>query len=105
MTISNKNGVMFFEELRSLETELHTLEASRNRHGNAATSRFREFGRSGRRYTRADILNEFGPSVLPAVRSEKFELAVSAEVIALLRYVSAHEDADGKQSRDMLRSS
>ncbi len=105
---SNDNGVMLLEELRSLETELHTIEARRNRERMEALLHpdFVEFGRSGRRYTRADILNEFGPtSVLPAVRSENFDLAVLAEGIALLTYASAHEDADGKQSRHTLRSS
>jgi hypothetical protein len=29
---SNNNDVMLLEELRSLETELHTIEARRNRH-------------------------------------------------------------------------
>ncbi|MFL6451667.1 MAG: DUF4440 domain-containing protein [Bryobacteraceae bacterium] len=65
-----------------------------------------EFGRSGKRYTRADILNEFGPtSVLPVVRSDNFRLDILAERIALLTYASAHEGADGKRSRHTLRSS
>jgi hypothetical protein len=105
---SNNNGVMLFEELRNLEPELHTIEARRNRQRMETLLHpdFVEFGPSGRWYTRADILNEFGPtSVLPAVRSENFDLAVLAEGIALLTYVSAHEDADGKQSRHTLRSS
>jgi len=105
---ANNNDVMLLEELRRLETELHTIEArcNRQRMETLLHPDFVEFGRSGRRYTRADILNEFGPtSVLPAVRSENFDLAVLAEGIALLTYVSAHEDADGKQSRHTLRSS
>ncbi len=99
---------MLLEELRNLETELHTIEARRNRQRMKVLLHrdFVEFGRSGKRYSRADILNECGPtSVLPAVRSEKFELAVLADGIALLTYASAHEDADGKQSRHTLRSS
>jgi hypothetical protein len=105
---SKNNNSMLFEELRRLETELHTIEARRNRRRMETLlhSDFVEFGRSGRRYTRTDILNEFGPtSVLPTVRSGSFELAVLAEGIALLTYVSAHEDVDGKQSRHTLRSS
>src|SRR5205823_8738697 len=47
-----------------------------------------------------------GPtSVVPTVRSGNFDLAVLAEGIALLTHASAHEDADGKQSRHTLRSS
>src|SRR5947209_6765975 len=99
---------MLLEELRILETELHTIEARRDRPRMEKLLHpdFVEFGRSGRRYSRADILNEFGPtSVLPAVRSGDFRLDVLAEGIALLTYVSAHEDADGKRSRHTLRSS
>jgi hypothetical protein len=99
---------MLLEELRRLETELHTIEARRNRQRMETLLHpdFLEFGRSGTRYTRADILNEFGPaSVLPTVRPGNFDLAVLAEGIALLTYASAHEDADGKQSRHRLRSS
>jgi hypothetical protein len=99
---------MLLEELRNLETELHTMEARRNRERMEMLLHpdFVEFGRSGRRYTRTDILNEFGPtSVLPSIRSENFELAVLAEGIALLTYASAHEDTDGKQYRHTLRSS
>jgi hypothetical protein len=83
---------MLFEDLRKLETELHTIKARRNRQRMETLLHpdLVEFGRSGRRYTRADILNEFGPtSVLPAVRSENFDLAVLAEGIALLTYASA----------------
>ncbi len=99
---------MLLEELRNLETELHTIEARRNRQRMETLLHpdFVEFGRSGRRYTRADILEEFGPtSVLPAVRSENFDLAVLAEGIALLTYASAHEDAEGKLTRHTLRCS
>src|SRR4051812_34053565 len=99
---------MLLEELRILETGLHTIEARRDRQRMAALLHpdFVEFGRSGKRYTRADILNEFGPtSVLPAVRSGDFRLDILAEGVALLTYASAHQDADGKQSRHTLRSS
>ena len=105
---SNHNDVMLLEELRSLETELHTIEARRNTHRLETLLHpdFVEFGRSGKRYTRAEILNEFGPtSVLPSVRSGNFDLAVLEEGIALLTYASAHVDADGKQSQHTLRSS
>lgn len=105
---SNNNDLMLLDELRNLETELHTIEARGNRQRMEALLHpdFVEFGRSGRRYTRADILNEFAPtSVFPTVRSGNFDLAVLAEGVALLTYASAHEDADGEQSRHTLRSS
>ena len=112
---SNNHHVTLLEELRNLETELHTMETRRNTQRMEVLLHpdFVEFGRSGRRYTRADILNEFWPAsvrgVEPsenfAVRSENFALAVLAEGIALLTYVSAHEDPDGKRSRHTLRSS
>jgi hypothetical protein len=67
---------------------------------------FVEFGRSGTRYTRADILKEFGPnSVLPAIQSCDFDLVVLAQGIALLTYLSAHVDAGGDLHRHTLRSS
>ena len=99
---------MLLEELSSLETELHTIEARANRQRMETLLHpdFVEFGRSGRRYTRAEILNEFGPtSVLQTVRSGNFDLAVLEEGIALVTYASAHVDADGKQYRHTLRSS
>jgi hypothetical protein len=108
LNTSNNNDVMLLEELRRLETELHTTDARRNRQRMETLlhADFVEFGRSCTRYTRADVLNEFGPtSVLPSVCSGNFDLAVLAEGIALLTYASAHEDAEGKQSRHTLRSS
>jgi hypothetical protein len=99
---------MLLEELRTLEMELQTIEARRNRQRMERLLHpdFVEFGRSGKRYARADILNEFGrTSVLPTVRSGNYELAVLAEGVVLLTYLSAHEDTDGKQSRHTLRCS
>ena len=67
---------------------------------------FEEFGRSGTRYSREDVLQEFGPaSTPPAIRAEHFRLVELAEGIALLTYVSAHVDAGGNAHRQTLRSS
>jgi hypothetical protein len=99
---------MLLDELRSLETELQTIETRRNRERMEVLLHpdFVEFGRSGRRYTRTDIVNEFGPTgALAPVRSETFDLSVLGDGIALLTYASAHEDADGNQYRHTLRSS
>lgn len=97
-----------FEELKNLETELHKQETRLNHKRMEAMlhSDFVEFGRSGKRYGRAAVLDEFGPAnVLPEVRSWQFELVLLAEGVALLTYVSAHVDVAGNPYRHTLRSS
>jgi len=96
------------EELRGLETELHQNATRHNRQRMEALlhPEFLEFGRSGRRYTRAEVLEEFGPdNQLPAIHSGRFDLILLAEHVALLTYVSAHKDAKGDLYRHNLRSS
>lgn len=96
------------DELTRLETELHKAETrqSRKRMETLLHPDFVEFGRSGTRYSRVDVVEEFGPgSALPAIHSEDFRLVRLAEGIALLTYVSAHLDADGNARRRTLRSS
>jgi hypothetical protein len=67
---------------------------------------FVEFGRSGTRYSRADVLKEFGPeSALPAIHSEDFHMVMLADGVALLTYASAHLDACRNTHRHTLRSS
>jgi hypothetical protein len=102
------NSLPVLEELRNLERELHKAETRRNRKRMETLIHpsFVEFGRSGNRYSRADVLEEYGPnSTLPAIRSENFQMANLAEGIVLLTYVSAHLDADGNAHRRTLRSS
>lgn len=102
------NSLPVLEELRNLERELHKAETRRNRKRMETLIHpsFVEFGRSGNRYSRADVLEEYGPnSTLPAIRSENFQMADLAEGIVLLTYVSAHLDADGNAHRRTLRSS
>src|SRR5262249_43295916 len=99
---------MLLEELRTLETELHKDETRHNRKRMETLLHpdFIEFGRSGRRYTRADVLKEFGVgSVLPAIHSRHFDLIVLGEGVALLTYFSAHMNASGNPHRHTLRSS
>ena len=64
------NGAVLFEELKTLELELHKDETRRNANRMEALLHpdFVEFGRSGRRYSRADILNQFGPNGGSATR-------------------------------------
>lgn len=64
-----------------------------------------EFGRSGTRYSRADILEELSSeSAFPAIHSEDFQVAELAEGVELLTYVSAHLDAQGNAHRHRTHS-
>jgi hypothetical protein len=95
--------------LQQLETELHQEVTRRNASRMEALLHpdFEEFGRSGRRYSRAEVLAEFTPAgaLLPAVVSQRFALRRLGEQVALLTYVSAHLDASGHACRHTLRSS
>jgi hypothetical protein len=104
----DKANPTLLEELKTLETELHRYETRSNRQRMETLLHpdFVEFGRSGTRYTRADILKELGPNSVPAaVHSCHFDLAVLAQGVALLTYVSAHLDESGNPHRHTLRSS
>ena len=106
--MNNFDPTTLLEQLRALETELHSDKTRRDqqRMETLLHADFIEFGRSGRRYTRADILREFGlGKVLPLIQSSNFELVVLGEGAALLTYVSAHVDAGGNSYRQSLRSS
>jgi hypothetical protein len=97
-----------FEELRDLERELHKDETRRDqtRMEMLLHPHFIEFGRSGRRYARGEIISEFGPdNVLPFIQSSDFEMVVLGEGVALLTYVSAHVDGADHAHRHSLRSS
>jgi len=107
MNISDRDHVTLLEELRNLETALHENETrhDQRRMETLLHPDFIEFGQSGKRYSRADIL-EFGQGeVLPLIRSDNFELVVLGSGAALLTYVSAHVDAGGNSHRHALRSS
>lgn len=98
-------------ELRALELQLH-LPAVRS--DAAALARllhadFAEIGRSGRAYTRAEMLahllepDDAQPPV--TIVAEAFVLSELAPGVALLNYRSAHRAADGGLQRHTLRSS
>lgn len=96
------------ERLVNLETELHKGETRGNAQRMEALLHrdFVEFGRSGNRYNRADVLNEFGTdSALPAIHSDHWDLVILAEGVVLLTYLSAHVDPSGDVHRHALRSS
>jgi hypothetical protein len=104
----NRGHAHLFNELRQLEVELHSSETRRNRSRVELLLHpdFLEYGRSGARYTRDDILREVSAeSVLPVVHAQNFDLVVLAENVALLTYLSAHTDAEGSLGRHTLRSS
>lgn len=104
----NHNRAELLAELTTLEQELHTqaTRSNRSRMQILLHPDFVEFGRSGKCYALAEILNEFGPdTMLPAIHSEDFNLIVLAEEVALLTYLSAHVDEAGKRYRHTLRSS
>jgi hypothetical protein len=108
MNNSDTDTISLFEELKGLETELHKNETRCNqRRMEMLLHRdFSEFGRSGKRYSRAEILTEFGQgNVLPLVESRNFEGVVLGDGVVLLTYVSAHVDAGGNLHRQTLRSS
>ena len=97
------------DTLKQLEVELH-LEATRSdasRMNALLHPEFEEFGRSGHRFSREETLAEFsgGDVHLPKVVSRCFELSRLGQDMALLTYVSAHEDDSGHLHRFTLRSS
>lgn len=98
-------------ELRALELQLH-LPAVRS--DAAALARllhadFTEIGRSGRAYTRAEMVahllepDDAQPPV--TIVADAFVLSELAPGAALLNYRSAHRTADGGLQRHTLRSS
>jgi hypothetical protein len=97
------------ERLQALETELHRLETRQNpaRLEQLLHPDFEEFGRSGRRYSRSEILSEFssGGATLAAVHAWDFAVAQLGPGLALLTYWSAHRGSAGELYRRTLRSS
>ena len=104
------SGAETLTTLVKLELELHRYETRRNRDRlhELLHDDFEEIGRSGRRYSRADILAEFAAaeeSSTPVVVADQFDLGELADDLALLTYRSAHQDGAGTLSRYSLRSS
>jgi len=92
------NAFLDAEKKHALLGELTNLEQKLTRRNRKTMELllhpdFVEFGRSGTRYTRADVLRMFTDTVLPAIEYHDVDLAVRAEGVALLTYFSA--DADG----------
>jgi hypothetical protein len=91
-----------------LEVELHRIETRRNVHrlDQLLHPDFMEFARSGRIYTRTEVLHEFtAGGELETVEAQDFELAQPGPGVALLTYKSAHRSPTGTLHRHSLRSS
>ena len=96
------------QSLRQLEIELHQSETRANisRLAELLHPDFEEFGRSGKVYSRSDILAEsWGDQELPDIQSGEFKATEIGEGIVLLTYVSAHRGESGELKRRALRSS
>jgi hypothetical protein len=94
--------------LRQLEEELHRSDTRLNpgRLNELLHPEFEEFGRSGRRYDRAEVLREFSAGAdFGTIHAEKFSVSELAQGVALLTYKSAHIDTPGANARLTLRSS
>jgi hypothetical protein len=102
-------GSDLFEQLRDLEVELHRLETRRNRERleQLLHPDFLEFARSGRRFSRNEVLEEFAAvgAALETVRVEQLEFAEIGPGIVLVTYLSAHRTEAGDLHRHTLRSS
>jgi hypothetical protein len=96
------------ETLQELETELHQLATRCNtsRMEELLHPQFEEFGRSGRRYSRAEVLTEFTADTdYPRIVSMDFSVRTVGDGVALLTYRSAHRDESGDLHRHTIRSS
>jgi hypothetical protein len=93
---------------RDLELDLQRLEVRRDRArlDELLHESFVEFGRSGRRYEKADILEQLPVESAPeAMWSQDFELVQLADGVAQFTYRSASIDDNGDLYRYSLRSS
>jgi hypothetical protein len=97
-----------FETLRELEVALHQpqVRSQTAKLGELLHPDFREFGRSGATYTRAQILAECAAHQQTyTVWSQDFVVEQLAEGLALLTYRSAHVGESQELERHTNRSS
>jgi len=102
-TPSNPN----VRELRSLEIKLHQFSTRSNYAALDALlhSDFLEFGMSGKRYTKAEVLNALPLEQHSDIWSDNYELRVLGPGLALLTYISASLVSDGSYNNYALRTS
>jgi len=96
------------DTLRTLEVALHQpdIRADAVRLGRLLHASFREFGRSGREYSRDEILAEFASNP-PAyeIVAQDYRVESLAPALALLTYRSAHVGAGGALEHRTVRMS
>jgi hypothetical protein len=96
------------QQLRDLEVALHQPDVLRDRDrlDELLHESFFEFGRSGRRYSKADILESLPQeNTTEVIWSQDFAVTELADGVALLTYRSASIDASGDLFRHSLRLS
>lgn len=96
------------QHLRELEIALHQPDVRRDsvRLDELLHESFAEFGRSGRSYSRAAILELLSHEVpTETIWSQDFTVVEIVDGIALLTYKSAFIDVNGQLRRHTLRSS
>lgn len=96
------------QTLQHLEVELHQAETRCNaaRLLELLHPDFEEFGRSGHRYSREEIISELSShDTFPHVSAQDFSVARLSEGLALLTYRSAHVNASEAFERHTLRAS
>ena len=96
------------EVLQKLEKDLHQPETRRSKSRLEALLHpsFIEIGRSGREFSRQDVIDELHESTeYPSVVASDFALHRISDAVALITYRSAHVDQSGGLHRHTLRSS
>lgn len=96
------------EELSKLERTVHQPDVLSNRDSltKLLHDSFKEFGRSGRCWNKAEMLRELPErGVTRALWSQDYCLEAHTQSIALLTYKSASVDENGQLYRHSLRSS
>ncbi len=96
------------EELIGLEVELHHGSVRQNvgRLEWLLHDEFQEIGRSGNRYTKADILERLpNEGAIGEIKSSQFALKMIATDVALLTYQSVRVGENGRVGRQTARSS
>ena len=102
------DAVTLLTMLRDLEMQTHqaSVRADAEKLGRLLHLEFVEVGRSGRCYTREQVLDEFRDTVPQfSIWSQGYELQIISADVALLRYHSAHIGSDGTLERHTARSS
>jgi len=96
------------DRLRDLERELFRMETRQNRARMESLLHpdFVEVARSGRCYSRTEVLEEYvAGGVLEPIEAQDFGLVELGPGVALLTYRSAHTSPTGSLFRQTLRSS